>query len=541
MAANPLSKFVQVEERNDGVYIKISRTEKERVKLEEMINILDQNMVLNYDETRIGEVYSHARGAFEKIGPLFEYYDPEAEQYLQFSITHERVTLSILPSASAAGVLFTEKKLAYFLLRKGVRHGIDLEMLKKIAIEQPYKTTVEVAAATKPVPGEDASLEYLVSISPDARPQIRQDGKVDYREIKSFSSVAAKQVIARKKPFTPGTPGTAINGEPLPAAPGKDLPMPLGRNTEMSSDGTQLIASKAGIVSEENGLINVIELLDIQKDVDFSTGNIKYSGDVMVHGNVLSGFTVEAEGSVHIKGEVESAKIISRNSDVHIDRGIIGRGETQITAKKSIHVAFAQDATLSTEGSITVEKYLLNCDATCFSLQSKDNHGSIIGGVVRAEKFIQVGHLGAEKGNKTQITLFDKERTLLQGKLRELVELDKKLAVEIEPVEKQLKTKSDLLKKFQGAATARQLAEVKKWIDAYNGINTKIKYVHQKMEELKQKIDQTSTRSYDGFVKVAGTVWQGVELELYGRYFNVGDTMTNARFRLNKAEIEYGT
>jgi uncharacterized protein (DUF342 family) len=538
--ANPLSKFVQLEERSDGVYIKISRMEKERLKVEEMIQALDQNMVINYDEARIAEVFNHARGGFEKIGPHFEYYDPEMEQYLQFSINLDRVTLSILPAASSAGVHFTEKKLAYFLLRKNVRHGINLEILKKIAAEQLSKTSFEVATATLPIPGEDASMEFLVSISPDARPQERENGKVDYREIKSFTSVAAKQVIARKKTATPGTPGIATNGDILPATPGKDLPMPVGRNTEVSADGIHLVATKAGIISEENGLVNVLELLNIPKDVDFSTGNIKYSGDVMVHGNVLPGFSIEAEGSVLIKGEVELAKVISRNGDVHIERGIIGKGGTMITAKKAIQVTFAQDATLSTDGEVTVEKYLLNCDVTCLSLRTRDNHGSIIGGQVRAERFIQSGHLGTEKGNKTQIVLFDRERTLLQVKLKELAELGKKLTVEIEPIEKQLKTKSELLKKFHGEASVRLLAEVKKWIDAYNGINTKIKYIHQKMEELKQNIDQTRTKSYDGFVKVEGTAWQGVELELYDHYFSVATSMTNARFRLNNAEIEYG-
>jgi uncharacterized protein (DUF342 family) len=538
--ANPLSKFVPVEERIDGVFIKIGRMEKESVKLEDMIKVLDQNMILNYDFAKIADVYNRARGGFEKIGPLFEYYDPESEQYLQFGITAERVTLSIQPSSVAGGVHFSEKKLAYFLSRKGVKHGINREGLKKIAAEQQFGKSYEAAVATKAIPGEDASLEYLVSISPDARPQAGEDGKVDYREIKSFVSVAAKQVIARKKPSTSGTPGIAVNGEPLPATPGKDIPIPAGKNTEVSPDGTALIASKAGIIYEEGAVVNVMELLDIQKDVDFSTGNIKYSGDVMVHGNVLSGFTIEAEGSIHILGEVESAKIISRNNEVHIERGIIGKGDTLINAKKGIQVVFAQDATLTTEGAITVEKYLLNCDATCFCLQTKDNHGSIIGGQTHAEKSIQTGHLGSDKGIKTRVVLFDRERKHLEEKLRELAELDKKLAAEIEPIEKQLKNKSDLLRKFHVEASGRQLAEVKKWIDAYNGINSKVKYVHQKMEEMKQKIEQTKTKTYDGFVKVAGNAWQGVELELYDRFFSVDATMTNARFRLNKAEIEYG-
>jgi uncharacterized protein (DUF342 family) len=538
--ANPLAKFVPVEERIDGVFIKVSQNEKQSVKLEDMIHALDQAMVINYDFAKISDVYNRARGGLEKIGPLFEYYDPEAEQYIQFSITPERVILSLLPTATANGVHFTEKKLAFFLGRKGVKHGINTDVLKKICAGQIFKTSFEVATATKPVQGEDASLEYLIAISPDSRPQVREDGKVDYREIKSFASVAAKQVIARKKPATPGTAGIAITGEPLPATPGKDIQMPSGRNTEISPDGNSLIALKAGIISQEAGAVNVLELLDIQKDIDFTTGNIKYSGDVMVHGNVMPGFMIEAEGSIHIKGEVESAKVISRNSEVIIERGIVGKGETLINGKKGVHIAFAQDATLVTEGTLLVDKYLLNCDVTCLTLQTKDNHGSIIGGQTRAEKAIQVGHLGSDKGIKTCAMLFDKERKLLDDKLKDLGELDKKLAVEIEPIEKQLKAKSSLLKRFHGEANDRQLAEVKKWIDVYNGINTKIKYVHQKMDELRQKIEQTRTKTYDGFIKVAGNAFAGTELELYDRYFAVAATMTNARFRLNKAEIEYG-
>jgi uncharacterized protein (DUF342 family) len=538
--ANPLAKFIPVEERIDGIYIKVSQLEKQSVKLDDMMRALDQAMVVNYDFAKISDVYNHARGGLEKVGPLFVYYDPEAEQYIQFGITPERMTLSLASTATANGVHFTEKKLAFFLSRKGVRHGINTELLKKICEGQLFKTSFEVASATKPVQGEDASLEYLVVISPDSRPQVRQDGKVDYREIKSFASVAAKQVIARKKPATPGTAGIAITGDPLPATPGRDIQLPVGRNTEISPDGNSLIATKAGIISQEAGAVNVIELLDIPKDIDFSTGNIKYNGDVLVHGNVMPGFAIEAEGSIHIKGEVESAKVLSRNGEVIIEHGIVGKGDTLINGKKGIHVAFAQDATLVTEGTLLVDKYLLNCDATCFALQTKDNHGSIIGGQTRAEKSIMAGHFGSDKGIKTCAMLFDRERKLLDDKLKDLGELDKKLGAEIEPIEKQLKAKSAMLKKFQGEATERQLAEVKKWIDVYNGINTKIKYVHQKMDELRQKIEQTRTKTYDGFIKVAGNAFVGTELDLYGRYFAVNATLANARFRLNKAEIEYG-
>lgn len=540
MAANPLSKLVLTEDRVDGVYLKIGRLEKERVRLDELIKLLEDALVLNYDSEKIADVYSRARGMFEKIGPLFECYDPELEQHVQLTFTQEKATLFILPTSIAAGIQLTERRLSHFLAKKGVKSGIRSEQLRKLCSESILNTSVEVASATKPVPGEDAALEFLVAIDLDARPLVRDNGKADFREIQSFVSVSAKQMIARKKPATRGIPGTSISGDPIPATPGKDVLMPAGRNTEISADGTALFAAKTGIIYQENGVLNIIELLDIKGDVDFSVGNIKYSGDVVIHGNVLPGFVIEAEGSVDIRGEVESARVISRNGFVCIERGIIGKGDTVISAKKGITVAFAQEATLSTEGILVVEKYLLHCECTCLSLQTKDHHGGIIGGRVNAEKSVETGHLGSDKGVKTAVTLFDSEKKVYDQKLCELITLEKKLMADLEPIDKQLKTKSAMLKKFQDEVSGRQVAEVKKWIDAFNSVNTKIKYVRQKTEETRKQIELTKTKTHDGYVKVAGNVYPGTELDLYDKHFAVSTIMTNTRFKLNKSEVEYG-
>ncbi len=37
-------------------------------------------------------------------------------------------------------------------------------------------------------------------------------------------------------------------------------------------------------------------------DIDNSTGDIEYNGDIMVKGNVLAGFSVKAKGDVIVQG-----------------------------------------------------------------------------------------------------------------------------------------------------------------------------------------------------------------------------------------------
>ena len=66
----------------------------------------------------------------------------------------------------------------------------------------------------------------------------------------------------------------------------------FGRNLVISEDGRKLISQVNGHVILENDKVvvsNVLELVDI----DNSTGDIEYNGDVTIKGNILAGFSVK--------------------------------------------------------------------------------------------------------------------------------------------------------------------------------------------------------------------------------------------------------
>ena len=88
----------------------------------------------------------------------------------------------------------------------------------------------------------------------------------------------------------------------IPAKSGKSVPLPKGRNTEITEDGDTLIASMPGHVEFSGSTFQVKPVLDIDGDVDFSTGNIKFVGDVNIKGDVLSGFTVRSAGNIQVGG-----------------------------------------------------------------------------------------------------------------------------------------------------------------------------------------------------------------------------------------------
>lgn len=534
---NPLEQFVSIDERPDGVYVKVTRAEKESLRMDLIRSAMENAFVMNFDSGKFEDVVMRARGVFERIGPVFEIYNQDIEKYLQVTITAQKAVLKVNSGCLAMGKRPSEKTLVYYLNRKGISHGVNIESIRDLIADNKWDEFWDVAEIVPPVSGFDSKIEMLISIDPNLQPTVRSDGSVDYRDIRSFTSVTKGQSLAVKHPPTPGKPGIGLGGEELPPTPGLDHKLPNGKNTEISADGLYLLASKTGIVYLQNGMINIVEMLNINGNVDFNVGNVKYSGDVLICGSVMPGFSVEAEGTVHIKGEVESARVISRNGRVIVEKGILGKGDTQIKAKTGIVVSFAQEAELFTDGLLTFDKFLMHCDCTCEVMEGHGHNASIIGGIIKAERTVTVKQVGTEKCSLTKIMLFDKHHAEIEEKIKELIILDKKLKTELEPVEKQLKTKMALLKRTD-EVSGRAREEVKKWVDAYNLIAQKIKYVAEKIASAKKELD--GPQQYEGFVYVQGLVFAGTELEIYGVKYSVTSTMSNKRFRVINSGIQAG-
>ncbi|HEX3018830.1 MAG TPA: FapA family protein [Chitinispirillaceae bacterium] len=533
---NPLEQFFAVEDRADGVYLKVSRLERDSTDINVVCRVLEQSTIMNLDLIRIKDVIQRARGAFEKIGPLFECFDTDLEKYLQLSITPQSAAIRINSACIAAGKIPNEKMLRYYLNRNKVIFGVDYQKICEALNQNNFDKKNEIATWVAPKKGGDARIDLKIDLGKDVRPQVRENGSVDYREIHTFISIASGNVIAEKIPAQPGKPGTSVTGEPIAAEPGNDVSFPGGRNTEISQDGRYLIASKTGILFQEGGLFHLKELLQIESDVNFSVGNIKYSGDVLISGNVFPGFTVEADGNVHIKGELEASRVISRNGHVIIEKGIIGKNNTSVSGKCGIQVGFAQDAHLVTDGALVVEKFLMHCECVCKSLEISGANSAVVGCRIDAEVQMVIRNVGNEQDSSSRLHLFDKTKLAIAEKIKELEALESKLETELEPIQKQLRTKAALVKRAAGEEISERIRdEVKKWVDAYNTITNKIKYVKQKQEELGVELKKPVNNP--GSIKIMGNVFPGTEIDLYGLKMVTDQVLVNKSFHLKENSI----
>ena len=535
--ANPLSNLVEVDERVDGVYIKVDQSQKENVQLVDLINALRKALVVNYDTARIRDVFETAKGEFEKIGPPFELYNAKFDSFVKINANPQRAAIRISAESIVAGIKPTPQMLEYALGRSGVIFGIKKEVIRDFLANAKYDSDLTIAEYLPPEKGVDGRIEIEVDMDPDATPKVDEYGKTDYRDIKSFVVVKKGQVLAKRSPPKEGKPGKSVFGEEIKSQIGKDVKLPAGKNTEVSKDGQWLSSLKEGIVYMDGGLICIGEMLTVPKDVDFSIGNIKYTGDVIIKGNVRPGFIVESEGNIEIHGEVESAKVISRKGFVTIGKGVIGKDDTEIFGANGVTVSFAQGSTIKTDGKLTVDKYLLHCQSTCSVFESAKPSSGVIGGTLTVYDQALAVNIGNDSGVETDIFLVDKNRLKAKEKLEELEEVREKVAKQLDPVSRELKTKSMIIKRAGAQATLKQKQELKKWVDAYNSLSMKIKYVEKKKAEIKEVM--SSPANLNGFIKVNNTIYPGTKIDMYGvSHKSIKNKMTNKVFRLIDSVIQ---
>ncbi len=529
---NPLVQFLPVEDRVDGVYLKIPREKKGRISCENIFAVLEKAQVTNYDRNQIEKVVNHARGVPEKIGPLFEYYEQAVEKFISVAVSDTSASMKIDPAFHTAGIALTHSMTAYCLKRKGIRFGLLEENIKKTIEDNLYDKEVVIAKSIEPVDGQDAQIKYEIDLGKTLRPETRRDGSADFREVHTFTQVKEGQVLARKIPPTNGKPGKRVTGEIIPSKPGNDIDLPRGSNTSLAEKDLALVASKTGLLKTEGSLLTISDQLVIEKNVDFSVGNIKYAGDLTIKGNVKPGFTIEAEGNIEIQGVVESASVKSRNGTVTIKKGVLGKSDAFIYGKSGIEVLFAQEATLETEGKIVIERHCLHCECQCDIFEAVQPQSNLVGGKIKLSSCIFATQIGNSKGIDTKIILFDTKKDEAQAKLKEYKELKEKVMAELRPVKKQVSTKAAIFKSAGNLITDRQKAELKKWVDTYNVMNLKLKRVQEQIDSVTETIKSPS--SYDGFVRVTGDIFPGTILEMYGRRKIINHRVTAKTYRIDK-------
>jgi len=154
----------------------------------------------------------------------------------------------------------------------------------------------------------------------------------------------------------------------------------------------------------EGARVDIVQLYAISGDVDYSTGNIDFNGEVYVAGDVQPGFKVRATGNVRIDGMVDSANVES-GKDLLISGGINGHGESKIVSGGEMSARFIDSADVSCEGNLLVISTVVRSTIVCNGSATVIGRGSIVGGKVKAVTGISCNTAGSPAGVPTSLEL----------------------------------------------------------------------------------------------------------------------------------------
>ncbi len=320
------------------------------------------------------------------------------------------------------------------LAEKGVAFGINGELLKRLPEDLHRYFRFHLAAkGAEAVDGEDGYLVDHFSRVIERKFQVDEHDRVDYSSLNLVQNADKGEVICEAVPPVKGISGRTVYDEEIPGKDGKAAQLPRGRNTEISEDGTKLVAAQAGHVEFSGRSFQIKTILEINGNVDYTTGNINFLGDVHIRGDVCSGFTVRAVGDITVDGVVESGEV-EAGGDLIVVKGIVGNRDSVIRAHHNIYARYLENSIVHARGNLQTDCILhseVYCDGEVKVLSGK---GAVIGGYIRAARGIEAKVIGSKSESNTNIALggqpcADFEREVLfkeiDGLKKEMLKLER--------------------------------------------------------------------------------------------------------------------
>lgn len=311
------------------------------------------------------------------------------------------------------------------LKEKGVCFGVKEERLDELP-ESPerYFHLFQVAEGREVVQGEDGYIVDFFSRIDKRHVEIDEKGRVDYTSLNMVQNASEGDVICEAIPPTMAVPGRTVLDQKIPGRDGKAAALPKGRNTEISEDGSKLVATASGRVQFSGRSFQIKSTLDIEGNVDYSTGNINFLGDVHIRGDVCSGFSVRSVGNITVDGVVE-AGTVEAGGDLVVVKGIVGNKETIVRSQHNVYTKYLENSIVHARQNIYTDSILhseVYCDG---EIQVISGRGVIVGGKVRAARGINAKIVGNKAESTTAVMLggqpcADFERELLIENIAEL-------------------------------------------------------------------------------------------------------------------------
>ncbi len=506
-----------------------------KLNFKEVLKSIKSGDAYEVDEGAVKKAVEHGdtEGNYEHIGTFIQ--NPVNDAVFTIDISGDEMTATITATAPKedGGEIYGDI-IERQLIKHNVSVGIDREKINAFVDNPIYGGPVVVAEGIKPHDGNDAYIKYNFETDvTKLKVKESEDGKVNFKELNRVQNVVEGQPLAQKMLAERGKAGKTLFGRYLEARNGKDIPIPLGKNVRLDSDGRTILACCNGQVLF-NGKINVEPVMEVEA-VNVKTGNITFLGTVIVKGNVEDGFNVKASGNIEVYGTVGCSQL-EADGDIVVSLGIMGRDEGTIKCGRSLWAKFIQNTKVDVDENIIVNDGIINCNVTCkkrIILQGK--RAAIIGGHLFATEEINAKNIGSNGGGSETILEvgYDPVRKLrldeLQSRQSEVVQLLEEVNLNITTLENQ-KSSRKTLPPDKEQAYEDLIRQKGDYLDETEAIAKEIQEIQDYLRDLKAI----------GKVSASGNVYPGVKIYIRDIKEDVRAEMKSVTFYLENGFVRQG-
>lgn len=306
------------------------------------------------------------------------------------------------------GKTLSGSKILQILIDHGVSYGLDFHFIYTLPErENRYFRFYLGASGTMPEDGRDGYIVELYQRELYASLEQTELSHVDYAQLSLSKKIQKNGVICEIVPPTAGRSGITVKRNLLlpPPRDGRPAAIPMGRNTCLSEDGRYLIAQKDGNVAYAGNSFQVKPILEIRHGIEpGDQQDIKFLGDIHIHGDVCPGVSIRATGSVQIDGVAQDCTIEAGESVIVLD-GIQGQYSTTIRAHKSVYAGYLEHCTVYARESVQAN-CIVDCHVYCNGpVTARTGLGAIVSGSIQSAKGVSSKAIGSKAAVRTEIII----------------------------------------------------------------------------------------------------------------------------------------
>ncbi|MFC4389169.1 flagellar assembly protein A [Gracilibacillus marinus] len=248
----------------------------------------------------------------------------EAVLELQPAETIHQKLKDVPPNDHIEIFLYQEKIVSNHLTREMIIEELEQQHITTGINEKAIQHAMEakeygrfvVAIGKEPEHGMDGELEVKIEMDSDKGLVEDEQGNVNFKEVNNIPNVDIGTILAIIHPPIEGIPGISVLGEAIQNKKGKALRVLPGIGVDFIED--KLIATESGRpVIEKRGKIvraSILSKLIHEGNVNLASGNIRFSGDVEIRGEVEENMIVEAGGDLYLYQSVANSEITAYKS-----------------------------------------------------------------------------------------------------------------------------------------------------------------------------------------------------------------------------------